>query len=55
MGKDIVTQAQELQSHIWDKPKEEHTKTHSNQIDKKTKNIKSNKGKATNNLMGVPL
>ena len=46
---------QEAQSLIQDKPKEEHTKTYSNQIDKKTKNIKSNKGKATNNIMGVLL
>ena len=35
MGKEIVTQVQEAQSPIQDKPKEKHAKTHSNQIDKK--------------------
>ena len=34
MGKETVTQVQEEQSPRQDKPKEEHTKTHSNQIDK---------------------
>ena len=36
-----------------DKPKEEHTRTHSNQTDKKTMiNIKSNRGKMTHNIQG---
>ena len=34
MGKEIVNQVQEAQSPIQDKPKEEHTETHSNQTDK---------------------
>ena len=34
MGKAIVNQAQEAQSPRQDKPKKEHTKTHSNQTDK---------------------
>ena len=35
MGKETATQVQEVQSPIQDKPKEKHTKTHSNQIGKK--------------------
>ena len=34
MGKEIVNQIQKAQSPRQDKPKEEHTKTHSNQTDK---------------------
>jgi len=34
MGKEIVKQVQEAQSPRQDKPKEEHSKTHSNQSDK---------------------
>ena len=34
MGKEIVNQVQEAQSPRQDKPKEEHTQTHSNQNDK---------------------
>ena len=34
MGKEIVTQVQEAQSPIQDKPKEKHTKTHINQTNK---------------------
>ena len=34
MGKEIATRVQEAQSPRQDKPKEKHTKTHSNQIDK---------------------
>ena len=34
MGKEIVNQVQEAQSPRKDKPKEEHTKTDSNQTDK---------------------
>ena len=34
MGKEIVNQVQEAQSPGQDKPKEEHTETHSNQNDK---------------------
>ena len=37
MGKETVTQVQEAQSPIQDKPKEEHAKTHSNQIDKNSR------------------
>ena len=37
MGKEIVNQTQEIESPRQNKPKEEHTKTHSNQTDKKTK------------------
>ena len=53
MGKEIVTQVQETQS----KPKAKHPKTHIKQINKdqkQRKNIKSNKGKATNNIQGKP-
>ena len=35
MGKEIVNQVQEPQNPWKDKPKEEHTKTHSNQTEKK--------------------
>ena len=34
MGKDKINQVQELQSPRQDKPKEEHTRTYSNQTDK---------------------
>ena len=34
MGKEIVNQVQKAQSPRQDKPKEEHTETHSNQTDK---------------------
>ena len=34
MQKEIVNQVQEIQSPRQDKPKEEHTETHSNQTDK---------------------
>ena len=34
MGKETVTQVQKVQSPRQDKPKEEHTETHSNQTDK---------------------
>ena len=34
LGKEIVNQVQEVQSPRLDKPKEEHTETHSNQTDK---------------------
>ena len=34
MGREIVNQDQEAQSPRQDKPKEEHTETHSNQTDK---------------------
>ena len=34
MEKEIVSQAQEAQSPIQNKPKEKHTKTHTNQTDK---------------------
>ena len=44
------------QSHVQQKPKEECAKTNVNQIDKNKRqeeNIKSNKGKATNNIGGI--
>ena len=52
MGKEIVTQVQETERPQQDKPKAKHPKTHINQINKdqtKRKNIKSSKGKTTNN------
>ena len=50
IGKEIVNQVQEAQSSRQDKPKDEHTETHSNQTDKnygQRSNIKNNKGKKT--------
>ena len=55
MGKEIATQVQEIQSPKQDKPKEKHPKTHINQINEdqiQRANIKSSKGKATNNTQG---
>ena len=55
MGKEIVTQFQETQSPKQDKPKVRHPKTHFNQINEdqtQRTNIKSSKGKATNNTQG---
>ena len=55
MGKEIATQVQETQSHKQDKPKAKHPKTHINQINKDQTqriNIKSSKGKITNNTQG---
>ena len=52
MGKEIATQVQETQSPKQDKPKAKHPKTHINQINKdqtQRTNIKSSKGKITNN------
>ena len=57
MGKEIVIQVQEAQTPRQDKPKEKHTKTHSNQTIKnkiQRKDIESRKGKATNNIKGNP-
>ena len=34
MEMEIVNQVQEAQSPIWDKPKEKHAKTHTNQTNK---------------------
>ena len=51
MGKEIVIRVQETQS----KPKAKHAKTHINQINKaqiQRTNIKSSKGKTTNNTQG---
>ena len=51
MGKEIITQVQETQ----DKPKAKHPKTHINQMNKdqtQRTNIKSSKGKTTNNTQG---
>ena len=55
MGKEIATQVQETQSPKQDKPKAKHPKTHINQINKdqtQITNIKSSKGKTTNNTQG---
>ena len=44
-------------SHIQDKPKQKHAKTHTNKTNKdktQKKNIKSRKGKATSNIQGKP-
>ena len=57
MGKEIATQFQETQSPKLDKLKAKHTKTHINQINKdqtQRTNIKSSKGKTTNNIRGFP-
>ena len=57
MGKEIVTQVQEIQSPKQDKPKVKHPKAHINQINKdqtQRTNIKSSKGKTTNNPQGDP-
>ena len=57
MGKEIATRVQETQSPKQDKPKAKHPKTHISQINKgKTQraNIKSSKGKATNNTQVDP-
>ena len=56
MGKEIVTQVQKNPgSPKEDKPKAKHPKTHINQINKdqtQRTNIKSSKGKTTNNTQG---
>ena len=55
MGKEIATQVQETQSHKQDKPKAKHPKTYINQINEdqtQRTNIKSSKGKTTNNTQG---
>ena len=55
MGKEIATQVQEAQSPKQDKPKAKHPKTYINQINKdqtQRTNIKSSKGKTTNNTQG---
>ena len=55
MGKEIATQVQETQSPKQDKPKVKHPKKHINQINKdqtQRTNIKSSKGKTTNNTQG---
>ena len=55
MGKEIATQVQETQSPKQDKSKEKHPKTHINQINEdqtQRTNIKSSKGKITNNTQG---
>ena len=58
MGKEIITQVQQTQSPKQDKPKVKHLKTHINQINKdqtQRTNIKSSKGKTTNNTQGDSL
>ena len=55
MEKEIVIQVPEAQSPIQGKPKEKHTKTHTDQTNKDSiqgKNIKSSKGEATSNIQG---
>ena len=55
MGQEIITQVQETQSPKQDKPKAKHPKTHINQTNKdqtQRTNIKSSKGKTTNNTQG---
>ena len=62
MGKEIATQVQETQrvprnpeSYKQNKPKVKHPKTHINQINEEhtqKANIKSSKGKTTNNIQG---
>ena len=57
MWKEIASQVQESQSPKQDKPKMKHPKTHINQINKdqtQRANIKSSKGKATNNTQEDP-
>ena len=55
MGEEIATQGQKTQSPKQDKPKKKYPKTHINQINKdqtERTNIKSSKGKTTNNTQG---
>ena len=55
MGKETATQVKENQSPKQDKPKAKQSKTHINQINKdqtQRTNIKSSKGKTTNNTQG---
>ena len=57
MGKETVTHVQETQSPKQDKPKAKHPKTHINQINEDQTqriNVKSSKGKATNNTQVDP-
>ena len=57
MRKEIATQFQEAQSPKQGKPEVKHLKAHINQINEdqtQTANIKSSKGKATNNSQGDP-
>ena len=56
-GEEIITQVQETQSPKQDKPKAKQPKTHINEINKdqtQRTNIKSSKGKTTNNPQGDP-
>ena len=58
MGKEIATQVQEAQSPIQEKPKEEHTETHSNQIGKikdKEKLLKAAREKRQITYKGTPI
>ena len=57
IGKEIITQVQETQSPKQDKPKAKHPKTHINQTNEdqtQRANIKSSKGKATNDTQADP-
>ena len=55
VGKEIAIQVQETQSAKQDKPKAKHPKTHINQTNKdqtQRTNVKSSRGKTTNNTQG---
>ena len=57
MGKEIATQVQKMQSPKQDKPKLKHPKRHINKTNEdqtQRANIKSSKGKATNNTQSDP-
>ena len=57
MGKEMVTQVQQIESPKQVKPKLEYPKTHINQINEdqtQGENINSSKGKPTNNTQGDP-
>ena len=56
MGRETVTQLQKAQSPRQEKPKEEHTKTHSNFYQKdKNKTLKATRGKQQITYMGIPI
>ena len=58
MGKDNHPSPRNPESPKQDKPKAKHPKTHINQINKdqtQRTNIKSSKGKTTNNTQGIPI
>ena len=58
MGKEIITQVQEIQSPKQDKPKVKHPKTHINQITKikhKEQTLKAARGKQQITHKGIPI